>query len=103
MAMWVSEDAGRSWRRARMITRNSTRNHSYARRPFNAHPDFYAFWADGDPDTPSESHLYFANRSGDQVWCLPYEMQVDYAVPSALYPCSHTEESVKVTGDTETC
>ena len=85
MAMWVSEDDGQSWRKTTDITMNSARNHCYARRPVNAHPDFYAFWADGDPDNMSESHLYFTNKAGDQVWSLPYNMQTEYAQPSPLY------------------
>ena len=43
------------------------------RRPLNAHPDFYALWADGDAFGESESHLYFANRKG-QVFRLPAVM-----------------------------
>jgi len=85
MALWVSEDEGQSWRKTGDVTRNSVRNHSYARRPVNAHPDFYAFWADGDSHRMSESHLYFTNRTGDQVWRLPYNMQSEYASPTPLY------------------
>jgi hypothetical protein len=84
MAMWVSDDSGKSWRKVRDLTRNSPRNHGYARRPFHAHPDFYAFWADGNPDAMSESHLYFTNQSGDQVWRLPYEMDGEVARPQLL-------------------
>ena len=47
MAVWVSPDQGATWRRERIVTRDSPYNHSYARKPVNAHPDFYAFWADG--------------------------------------------------------
>ena len=84
MAMWVSYTHGVTWRKVRDLTRNSPRNHAYARRPVNAHPDFYAFWADGNPDELSPSHLYFTNQSGDKVWQLPYEMQDDYATPMPL-------------------
>jgi hypothetical protein len=84
MALWISDDEGQTWRKVRDITRNSARNHAYARRPVNAHPDFYAFWADGNPDQMSESHLYFTNQSGDAVWRLPYEMQEQYASPVRL-------------------
>lgn len=84
MALWLSRDDGATWTKERDITRNSPRNHAYARRPVNAHPDFYAFWADGNPDTLSESHLYFTNKNGDQVWELPYEMSEDAAKPKAL-------------------
>lgn len=83
MALWISKDDGVTWAKERDITENSPRNHTYARRPVNAHPDFYAFWADGNPDTFSESHLYFTNKDGDQAWELPYEMSEDVAKPKA--------------------
>ena len=80
-AVWLSEDAGMNWRKTRDVTANSPRNHSYARRPVQAHPDFYAFWADGNPDEPSDSRLYFSNRDGDIVRMLPAEMTEDFATP----------------------
>ena len=79
--MWLSEDTGESWRKVRDLTKNSARNHGYARRPVNAHPDFYAFWADGNPEKMSESHLYFTNKAGNQVFELPYDMQADFTSP----------------------
>jgi BNR repeat-containing family member len=81
IAVWISENGGRDWRKLRDVTSNSVRNHCYARRPVSAHPDFYAFWADGNPDVMSESHLYFTNRAGDRVCRLPYEMHEDFAAP----------------------
>ena len=84
MALWISDDRGRTWRKERDITRNSPLNHAYARRPVNAHPNFYAFWADGNPDEMSESRLYFTNRAGDQVWVLPGDMAGDFAEPERL-------------------
>ncbi|HOU97045.1 MAG TPA: hypothetical protein PLN06_10575, partial [Bacteroidales bacterium] len=70
----------------RMITNKSIRNHSYARRPLNANNDFYSFWADGDADKLSESHLYFTNDNGRKVYELPYEMK-DNQVNPILYNC----------------
>lgn len=78
MALWVSVDHGITWTEQRKITAGSARNHAYARRPVDAHPDFYAFWADGNPDTLSPSYLYFTNVSGDHVWQLPYTMDGQY-------------------------
>jgi len=49
-----------------------------------AHPGFAAFWADGDPDKLSPSHLYFASQTGDPVWRLPYDMAGDFAAPEAV-------------------
>lgn len=85
IAMWISRDVGNTWQKERHLTRNSPRNHSYVRRPVNAHPDFYAFWADGNALEPSESHLYFATRSGD-VRVLPYAMTQDLEEPRRLQP-----------------
>jgi hypothetical protein len=71
MVLWTSRDEGATWTRVRQLTRNSLRNHTYARLPVNAHPDFYALWADGDTKGASESCLYFADRDGRRVWRLP--------------------------------
>ena len=83
MAMWESRDEGASWAKLRDLTRNSPRNHAYARRPVNVHPDFYAFWADGNPDSLSISRFYFTNRAGE-VHMLPYEMHGEMARPERL-------------------
>ena len=74
MALWVSNDEGETWEKKCDITSGSIRNNSFARRPLNAHRDFYSFWADGDAGKLSESHLYFTNKKGDSVWELPYDM-----------------------------
>jgi arylsulfatase A-like enzyme/lysophospholipase L1-like esterase len=74
MALWESRDQGTTWRKLHDITHGSTFNQTYARRPVDAHPDFYAFWADGNPDTFSPSRLYFTNRDGDRVTQLPARM-----------------------------
>ena len=84
MALWISEDRGESWRMERHITRGSTMNHKYARRPVNAHEDFYAFWADGNPDEFSESNIYFTNKDGTEVYRLPRTMEEDTALPEQL-------------------
>jgi hypothetical protein len=81
VAVWISRDSGRIWTKQRDVTSGSPRNHNYVRRPVNAHPDFYAFWADGDPDKFSPSYLYFTNRSGGAVWRLPYDMKGEFARP----------------------
>lgn len=71
MAIWISRDQGKTWRKARQLTADSEYNHTYPRRPFRAHPDFYALWADGHARQPSESRLYFTDREGSHVWKLP--------------------------------
>ena len=83
MALWESINEGKSWNKKRMLTENSERNHSYARRPLHANPDFYSFWADGNADKLSASFLYFSNKKGD-VWRLPYDMKKDFEKPLKL-------------------
>lgn len=80
IAMWISRDQGASWQQQRQLTAGSPYNHTFVRRPINAHPDFYAFWADGHGRQPSPSRLYFCNRHGD-VFQLPEEMPDERANP----------------------
>ena len=61
-------------------------NHNYVRRPVNAHPDFYAFWSDGNPDAFSPSRLFFTNQAGDRVWQLPYDLAAEFAAPQLMAP-----------------
>ena len=83
MAIWQTENNGVIWERVKDVTRNSERNHSYARRPLNTHPDFYAFWADGAADKLSISYLYFCNRQGD-VFRMPYTMTQEWQKPELV-------------------
>ncbi len=85
MEMWLSRDHGATWGRVKQLTRASTRNHTYARKPVNAHPDFYALWADGDAKKPSESDLYFTDRGGTHVWRLPRAMTEDFERPQPAW------------------
>lgn len=84
MVLWTSEDRGRTWRKAREVTRGSEFNHAYARRPVGASGDFWVFWADGNPYAFSPSRLYFANRDGTRVYRLPYDMRGETAVPELV-------------------
>ncbi len=81
MALWISHDQGKTWSMERQLTQNSERNHTYARRPVNAHDDFYAIWADGHGRQPSKSVLYFSDKSGEHVYQLPEKMQSDMESP----------------------
>lgn len=83
MALWRSQNNGDVWEHDRYLTRNSQRNHSYARRPVNAHPDFFAFWADGDTDKFSISNLYFCTKDG-KVFRMPYTMSEEWEKPQPL-------------------
>jgi len=84
MAMWTSSDEGVTWKKIHMLTTNSLRNNSYARRPLHANDEFYALWADGDADKLSESHLYFSDKTGEKVFELPYNMKSDFEAPRPL-------------------
>lgn len=89
IAVWTSHDQGKSWKKLSDVTQHSERNHGYARRPVSAHPDFYAFWADGNPDSLSISRLYFTNQNVEKLWILPYEMKSDYSMPERLGKENH--------------
>ena len=82
--LWTSQDEGRTWQKIKQLTHHSTRNHTYARRPFDARPDFYALWADGNAREPSESYLYFTDQRGEHVWRLPAKMKGDFAKPELM-------------------
>jgi len=84
MAVWTSADQGATWTMLRQITSGSEFNHTYARRPVDAHPDFYALWADGHGLEPSDSRLYFCNQDGTQVRRLPFKMTADHATLECL-------------------
>ena len=83
MALWTSRDEGATWTMERRLTRDSQLNHTYARRPVDAHPQFYALWADGNPLEPSASRLYFTDREGS-VRRLPRTMANESAVPERV-------------------
>lgn len=85
MVLWTSRDDGQSWQEEFQLTHGSQFNHSYARRPVNAHDDFYALWADGNPLEVSESRFYYADRTGTGVWQLPWTMEGDFAAPELVY------------------
>jgi len=85
IATWTSDDRGATWTKRKQLTRDSELNHTYVRRPVNAHPDFYALWADGHGRKPSESRLYFTNREGEHVWRLPVEMDGATAEPEPAW------------------
>lgn len=83
MAIWQSRDEGQHWQQQQVLTHQSARNHSYARRPLHAHPGFYALWADGNADSLSRSVLYFTTQRG-KVYMLPYDMKEATAHPELI-------------------
>jgi hypothetical protein len=84
LVLWESRDRGATWSRLEQVTHGGS-NHSYARRPLHAHPDFWALWADGNPLAPSESALYFTDRDATHVWRLPTHMTGDTAKPEVVW------------------
>lgn len=83
MVVWVSRDQGAHWKTAKTLTHGSRYNHSYARKPVNAHPDFYALWADGSALEPTPSSLYFSTRNG-RVFRLPAHMTAPAVRPEEV-------------------
>ena len=80
---WNSSDHGRSWTLRKTLTHDSPRNNTYVRRPLGADDGFYAFWADGNPDSFSVSYLYFCTKDG-RVWRMPYEMNSEWQSPEPV-------------------
>ncbi len=79
---WTSSDQGQTWQRTASLTRNSARNHTYVRRPLNAAPRFFAFWADGDARRVSPVRLYRYDAQSDAIHQLPAAgMAVNATVP----------------------
>ena len=83
---WESSDHGANWRKAKVTTKESLRNHGYVRRVWNGKDPFSLFWGDGNPDKVGPSHLYFGNADGSRVWELPYDMSSDSAKPVEVSP-----------------
>jgi len=83
IAMWTSTDRGATWTKVKQMTSGSQYNHGYCRRPINAHPDFYAIWADGHGRQPSDSRLYFCDKQGN-AYRLPPTMTGDFAKPELV-------------------
>ena len=83
LAIWTSIDNGKTWKRERILTRNSATNNSYVRRPLNARAPFCFFWANGDPEKLSISELFFGDFDGN-IWKLPYEMKNDFGRPEEV-------------------
>jgi len=80
LAIWQSNNNGKTWKKLKTITKNSKVSHSYVRRPVNYKDPFCFFWADGHSHTFSKSELYFGNFKGE-IWKLPDAMKSDYERP----------------------
>ncbi len=85
MVMWTSNDEGTTWKAVKQLTHDSKLNHTYARKPVNANPEFYSLWADGNARQPSMSSIYFTDQKGTHVWRLPTKMTEDFAKPEIAW------------------
>ncbi len=83
IVFWTSDDEGQTWIKERPITAGSRVNQNYPRLAIDAHPDFLALWADGNPLRVSPSQLYFCNAKGE-VFRLPARMETDRARPERV-------------------
>jgi hypothetical protein len=72
--VWASDDCGVTWHRQRVLTADAARNHTFVRRPADAHEDFGAIWADGDTRRRSASDFYFCDAAGRRAFRLPRQM-----------------------------
>ena len=88
VSQYVSTDQGLTWTKVMDMTSGSTMNHNHVRRPLNADPDFYGFWADGNSYEMSESNIYYCDKAGN-VTKLPRGTgpaadDCDYLVPEDI-------------------
>lgn len=74
IAVWETNNSGAKWKLKKQMTSQSERNHTYVRRPLNAHRDFFAIWADGHGRRPSESYLYYSDSKG-KVYQFPRDFR----------------------------
>ena len=84
LELWISKDAGKTWKKEKAITKNSKFNNSYVRRPVNYKAPFCFFWASGHPHKFSKSELWFGDFKGN-VYKLPYEMKNGYEKPDKIF------------------
>lgn len=85
VAMWTSSNEGATWEQVSRMTSDGPYNHTYCRKPVDAHPEFYRLWADGHGRQPSDSRLYFCDAEGN-VRRLPPAMDDDFAEPTPYVP-----------------
>jgi len=83
MALWRSRNRGKTWDKQRILLNDPAHNHTYARRPLDAHDGFAMLWAAADAHHPSCSALYFCDAAG-QVWRMPGQVDQDFVEPEGV-------------------
>lgn len=81
--IWHSRNQGKKWKLLKAVTRSSELNHAYVRSAIDGIAPFQFFWADGNPDIFSSSHLYFGDLEGN-IWQLPYSMTQEEEKPQKI-------------------
>jgi len=79
----ISRNSGKTWKKERLYTKDSPRNHGFVRRSVKAQDPFYAYWADGNTERLAISYLYFADSKGN-VYRLPYNMKEEWEKPEKM-------------------
>lgn len=82
--IWYSTNKGKKWKLKTPLTRQSRMNHSYVRVVLNGIAPFQYFWADGNPEKMSISHIYYGDLEGN-TWQLPYEMTGEVMRPEKVF------------------
>ncbi|MCB0665887.1 MAG: BNR-4 repeat-containing protein [Saprospiraceae bacterium] len=82
--IWYSTNKGKKWKLKTPLTRQSRMNHSYVRAVVNGITPFQYFWADGNPEKMSISHIYYGDLEGN-IWQLPYEMTGETMKPRKVF------------------
>ncbi|QDU72630.1 BNR-4 repeat-containing protein [Mucisphaera calidilacus] len=85
LGYWQSDDLGQTWQLSRQPLPDAATHHTYVRNVNKAQDAFAFLWADGDPDTFSTSHLYFANADATRVYRMPLSMEHDFALPELVW------------------
>jgi len=80
---WISKNAGKTWTKERVYTKDSPRNHMYVRSPIPQKDPFCAFWTDGNTEKSTISYLYFGDSKGN-VYKLPYYMKDEWEKPEKM-------------------
>jgi hypothetical protein len=85
LGFWESDDYGVTWELIRTPLPESDAHHSYVRPVLHGEDRFAFLWADGDPDQPSVSNLYFANHDATRVYRLPSVITGEHALPELVW------------------